>query len=111
MPGASTTPGRQSTRENAPRRFAFHLRNSVGTRIKNLFEAHWLAYAFPYRRFAVTLAGSGARLGADVDRYSFIVSDLHQLLSAGLPAHCERFCTSSVTLASGRAWRATSVSV
>jgi hypothetical protein len=31
-----------------------------------------------------------ARLGADVDRYSFIVVDLHHLLLAGLPAHlCE----------------------
>jgi hypothetical protein len=28
-----------------------------------------------------------ARLGADVDRYSFIVVDLHHLLLAGLPAH------------------------
>src|SRR5262249_51325516 len=26
-------------------------------------------------------------------RYSFIVSDLHRLLVAGLPAHCERFWT------------------
>jgi hypothetical protein len=37
----------------------------------------------PYRRFAVTLAGSNARLGADADRYSFIVVDLHLLLFAG----------------------------
>ena len=28
-----------------------------------------------------------ARLGADVDRYSFVVSDFHRLLLAGLPAH------------------------
>src|SRR5438132_7364601 len=28
-----------------------------------------------------------ARLGADVDRYSFTVVDLHHLLLAGLPAH------------------------
>jgi len=32
-----------------------------------------------------------ARLGADVNRYSLIVSDLHRLLVAGLPAHCETF--------------------
>ena len=31
--------------------------------------------------------GRDARLGADADRYSFVVSDLHQLLLAGLPAH------------------------
>ncbi len=90
MPGSSTTPDRLGARDDAPRRIAFHLRNSVGIRIKKLFEAHGLAYALPYRRFAANLAGSGARLGADVDRYSFIVSDFHQLLSAGLPAHCER---------------------
>jgi hypothetical protein len=29
------------------------------------------------------------RLGADLVSYSFIVSDLHRLLIAGPPAHCE----------------------
>jgi len=33
------------------------------------------------------LADDGARLRADVDRYSFIAVDLHHLLFAGLPAH------------------------
>ena len=47
----------------------------------------------PYRRFAAALTGDCARLGADVVRYSFIVSDLHRLLVAGLPAHCEKFWT------------------
>jgi hypothetical protein len=61
----------------------------------NLYEAQWLAYALPYRRFAAALTDCDARLGADMDRYSFIVSDLHRLLVAGLPAHCERSCTSS----------------
>ena len=42
------------------------------------------------------LTSDGARLGADVDCYSFIVSDLHRLLPAGLPAHCETFCTSTL---------------
>jgi hypothetical protein len=51
---------------------------------RNLCEAQWLAYAFPYRRFAVTLADDRARLRVDADRYSFIVSDLHRLLLAGL---------------------------
>jgi hypothetical protein len=45
------------------------------------------------RRFAAALTGDRARLEVDVDRYSFIVSDLHRLLIAGLPAHCERFWT------------------
>ena len=51
------------------------------------FAAQWLAYPLPCRRFACALASANARLGADVDRYSFIASDLHRLLLAGLPAH------------------------
>ena len=51
------------------------------------FVAQWLAYALPYRRFVNVLADGNARLGADVVRYSFIVSDFHRLLLAGLPAH------------------------
>lgn len=78
MPGSPTTPGRMGARVCAPIRVAFHLRKSVSTRIKNLFEAQWLAYALPYRRFAPTLTNGYARLGANVDRYSFIVSDLHR---------------------------------
>jgi len=49
--------------------------------------AQWLACTFPCRRFADILADACARLGADVDRYSFIAVDLHHLLLAGLPAH------------------------
>jgi hypothetical protein len=59
----------------------------------NLYGAQWLAYVLPYRRFAAALTDVCARLRVDVDRYSFIVSDLHRLLVAGLPAHCERFWT------------------
>jgi hypothetical protein len=59
----------------------------------NLYGAQWLAYVLPYRRFVVVLTGDYARLGANVDRYSFIASDLHRLLVAGLPAHCERIWT------------------
>jgi hypothetical protein len=44
----------------------------------------------PYRRFAAVLTDGRARFGADVDRYSVIMSDLHRLLVAGLPAHCDR---------------------
>ena len=77
MPGSSTTPGR----------------TGAGTQDMNLYEAQWLAYALPYRRFAAALTDDHARLRADVDRYSVIASDLHRLLIAGLPAHCERFWT------------------
>ena len=86
MPGSSTTPGRPGARDDAPVRVAFRARNSVGTR-GLAFAAQWLAYALPYRRFVGVLTDANARLGADVDRYSFIALDLHQLLLAGLPAH------------------------
>jgi len=95
MPGSSTTPDRPGTRVAVPVRIAFRLRNGVDAQGMNLYEAQWLAYALPYRRFAAVFTDCDARLGADMDRYSFIVSDLHRLLVAGLPAHCERICTSS----------------
>ena len=47
------------------------LPSTVGTRVgvpdRVVFEAQWLAYALPYRRFAAALTGNDARLGADVD--------------------------------------------
>jgi hypothetical protein len=61
-------------------RVAFHTCNGVGTRDIISFAAQRLAYALPYRRFTI----AGARLGADVVRYSFIVADFHRLLLAGL---------------------------
>jgi hypothetical protein len=84
MPGSPTTPGRAGTRVGAPVRVAFRHENSVGTRDSSSFAAQWLAYAYPYRRFTAALTDDGARLGADVERYSFIVVDLHHLLPAGL---------------------------
>ncbi|MDF3042293.1 MAG: hypothetical protein K0Q71_4999 [Thermomicrobiales bacterium] len=90
MPGSPTTPGRAGARDGAPTRVAFRHENSVGTRDSSFFAAQWLAYAYPYRRFTVALASDGARLGADVDRYSFTAVDLHHLLPAGLPAHSHR---------------------
>src|ERR1700733_13982483 len=68
------------------------------------FAAQWLAYALPCRRFACALASAYARLGADVDRYSFIASDLHRLLLAGLPAHNPLSSTRKSAIA--RAWPA-----
>ena len=91
-------PGRRNHQQEGElrsRRGAFRLRNGVSTRNMNLCGAQWLAYVLLCRRFAVALTGNRARLVVDVDRYSFIVSDLHRLLIAGLPAHCETFCTSS----------------
>src|SRR5262249_23203319 len=68
---------------SAPVRVAFRPVNSVGTQDKYPFAAQWLAYALPCRRFARTLAGTDARLGADAVRYTFIVVDFHHLLRAG----------------------------
>jgi hypothetical protein len=79
MPGSTTTPGRTDARAVVPIRVAFRPFNSVGTRNHVSFAARWLAYALPYRRFAIP----GARLGADVVRYSFIAVDSHHLLLAG----------------------------
>ncbi len=87
MPGSPTAPGRPGTRTDAPVRVAFRQRNSVGTRDELAFAARWLACALPYRRFADTLAGADARLGASVGRYAFTAEDFHLLLLAGLPAH------------------------
>src|SRR6516225_11437295 len=61
-----TTPGRPGTRARAPLRVAFRDLNRVGTRDLTSFAAQWLACALPCRRFAVTLAGANARLGAEV---------------------------------------------
>ena len=87
MPGSQTTPGPAGARINAPASFAFREVNNVGTRIPNAFAAQWLAYTLPYRRFAVVLAGSCARIGDDVGCYSFIAVDFHHIPLAGLPAH------------------------
>src|SRR3954465_15884033 len=62
-------------RDAAPVHFAFRVRYRVGTRDEKSFAAPYLAYALPYRRFAVALTDASARLGADVVRYSFIVVD------------------------------------
>jgi hypothetical protein len=79
--------GSAEARADASTRVAFRCSNDVGTRNYRPFAAQWLACTFPCRRFARALADTHARLGADVDRYSFIVMDLHHLLLAGLPAH------------------------
>src|SRR5260221_13941162 len=93
MPGSSTTPDRPGARDIASVRVAFRARNSVGTR-GLAFAGQWVASALPDRRFVAVLADANARLGADVDRFSFIVVDLHHLLLAGLPAHFESYMPS-----------------
>ncbi|MGH8829646.1 MAG: hypothetical protein ACREXV_00955, partial [Polaromonas sp.] len=75
MPGSATTPGHPGACDGAPRHVAFRFLNSVGTRDFYTIAAQWLAYAFPYRRFADILADACARLGANVARYAFIAVD------------------------------------
>src|SRR3954447_17754982 len=87
MPGSLTTPDRPGARAGALARVAFRFGNSVGIRNHGTDGVRWLACTVPCRRFAPGLAARHARLGADVDRYSFVVSDSHRLLLAGLPAH------------------------
>ena len=83
MPGSQTTPGRTSARDVAPTVLPSVILTTSAPRLIQAFAAPWLAHALPYRRFADTLAGANARLGADVDRYSFTVGDFHLLLFAG----------------------------
>ena len=52
-------------------------------------------------------AGAVARLGADADRYSFIVVDLHHLLLASLLAHLQRSRTVHALVGMGRSRPAT----
>jgi hypothetical protein len=87
MPGSLTTLGRPSARDGAPDVLPSAADNASASQINVVFEAQWLAYALPYRRFTPAFTDDGARLGADVVRYSFIAVDLHHLLLAGLPAH------------------------
>jgi hypothetical protein len=66
MPGSWTSPDRPGARANALVRVAFRGGNRVGVRDYRTFAAQWLACTIPCRRFADTLAGTAARLGADV---------------------------------------------
>src|SRR4051812_4863291 len=91
MPGSWTSPDRPRARASAPVRVAFHGGKRVGVQDYKTFAAQWLACTLPCRRFADTLAGTAARLGADVVRSSFIAVDSHHLLLASLPAHSHGF--------------------
>ncbi len=82
MPGSPTAPGRLEARSSASSRVAFHVNNRVGVRDFVIFEAQWLAYALPCRRFAAILTDIAARLGANADCYTFIAADFHRLLLA-----------------------------
>jgi hypothetical protein len=86
MPGSTTAQDRTCACDGEHVRIAFRRDKGVGVLIET-FAAQWLAYAYPYRRFAPDLTINDARLGASVVRYSFTAVDFHHLLLAGLPAH------------------------
>jgi len=68
MPGSQTTPGRTSARDVAPTVLPSVILTTSAPRLIQAFAAQWLACVLPCRRFACTLAGADARLGADADR-------------------------------------------
>ena len=93
--------GWDGARDIAPPVLPSALSSASAPESKGLFAAQWLAYALPCRRFADTLAEADARLGADVDRCSFIAVDLHHLLFAGFDRRTRnqefrKDCTSSI---------------
>ena len=66
--GVSDHAGSARARVDAHARMAFRHGNNVGTRDCRPFAAQWPACTLPCRRFAGTLAGTDARLGASVAR-------------------------------------------
>jgi hypothetical protein len=68
MPGSQTTRDRADTCDGASVRGAFRQTYGVGVPENITYAAQWLACTLPCRRFTLTLADAGARLGADADR-------------------------------------------
>ena len=86
MPGSLTTPGRPGARDEAPGCVAFRHLHGVGTQNRNLSRLNGWPMRPPVNASPKPSRATAHELGADVDRYSFIVRDLHSLLLAGLPA-------------------------
>jgi hypothetical protein len=63
MPGSLTTPGGIALALTRLPLLPSTLSSASAPDWKRLFAAQWLAYAFPYRRFASLLTETGARLG------------------------------------------------
>lgn len=79
MLGSATTPGRTGTCEGAPAHVAFRVVERVGTAPEEILclRGSMAGLCMPLIR-----ANADARLGVDVERYSFIRVDLHRLLFA-----------------------------
>jgi hypothetical protein len=65
--GLAASHAADGARASAPVCVAFRGGKRVGVRDYKTFAAQWLACTIPCRRFTDTLAGTAARLGADVD--------------------------------------------
>ena len=106
MPGSTTTPDRTEACADAPARFAFHRGHSVGVRVNGSFAAQCPGLCVPLPTLRPHPYGwPDARLGANVDRYSFIAVDLHHLLLAGLPAHSLEPRTTPMQISDGNSPR------
>ena len=86
MPGSLTTPGRPGARDDAPEFVAFRHLRGVGTQNRNLSRLNGWPMRSPVNASPKPSRATAHDWGADVDRCSFIVRDLHFLLLAGLPA-------------------------
>ena len=86
VPGSLTTPGRPGARADAPEYVAFHHMHGVGTQNRKLSRLNGWPMRTPVNASPRPSRATAHELGADVDRYTFIVRDLHPLLLTGLPA-------------------------
>ena len=89
MPGSSTTPGRQVLAYRHLDVLPSALETASAPRNNRISRLNGWPMPSPTDASPAFFASAAARLGANVDRYSFIVVDLHHLLLAGLPAHFE----------------------
>src|SRR5262249_29482755 len=96
MPGSSTTPGRPGARVDVPVRVAFRLRNGRRRPGYESLRGSMAGLCAPLPTLRRRPYGLRRTARGRYGSLSFIISDLHRLLVAGLPAHCERFRTSSV---------------
>src|SRR5713226_10172251 len=94
MPGSLTTPGRPGARDDAPECVAFRHLHGVGTQNRNLSRLNGWPMRPPVNASPKPSRATAHDSGPNVDRYSFIVRDLHSLLLAGLPAL--RICFSAL---------------
>ena len=72
MPGSLTTPGRPGARADAPEYVAFYHMHGVGTQNRKLSRLNGWPTRTPVNASPRPSRATAHKLGADVDRYSFI---------------------------------------